>query len=94
MFLVFVLNDNFVSLNINQYASDIHHIMLRPSNKGRASDYDCTEETVKVVWQCDKSAFAHVSEINLLNIDSLHSICVCVCDGLRKFSCSQNAASH
>ena len=54
--------------------------MLRPSNKGRASDYDCTEETVKVVWQCDKSAFAHVSEINLLNIDSLHSICVCVMD--------------
>ena len=68
--------------------------MLRPSNKGRASDYDCTEETVKVVWQCDKSASAHVSEINSLNIDSLHSICVCVCDGLRKFSCSQNAASH
>ena len=53
--------------------------MLRPSNKGRASDYDCTEETVKVVWQCDKSASAHVSEINLMNIDSLHSICVCVC---------------
>ena len=60
-------------------ASDIHHIMLRPSNKARASDYDCTEETVKVVWQCDKSASAHVSEINLMNIDSLHSICVCVC---------------
>ena len=54
--------------------------MLRPSNKGRASDYDCTEETVKVVWQCDKSASAHVSGINLMNIDSLHSICVCVMD--------------